>query len=122
MHIDVDGDAFTNLSAVAALTNLNNLEINNVANPQDFSFLTRLVNLNSLDLGSDQVGSIAALTNLTQLNSLYLNTDFLTDISPLLVLPNLGNEDVSYNLLDTNAISAACGTSSPASRIIIMSM
>ncbi len=106
-HLDVNGDAFTNLAAVAALTNLTDLEMNGVATPQDISFLAQMINLNSLDLGNDHVGSLLSLTNLTQMNNLYLNTDFLTDISPLLSFPNLGNVDISYNLLDTNISSSA---------------
>jgi len=108
-HLDVNGDAFTNLAAVAVMSNLTDLEMNGVATPQNISFLGKLVNLNSIDLGNDHVGSLDPLANLPQLGNVLLNTDFLTDISPLLSLPNLYNVDLSYNLLDTNLDSAAYG-------------
>ncbi len=91
------------------LTNLTDLEMNNLVTPPDTTFLGQMVNLNTLDLGSDQIGSLLTLTNLTQLGNLTVNNNFLTDISPLLSLPNLYYVNLEQNLLDTNLVSAAFG-------------
>ena len=66
-----------------------------------------MVNLNSLDLGNDQVGSLTVLTNLPNLYNLYLNPDFVTDPSPLLAMSSLGYVDLTYNLMDLSPDSAA---------------
>jgi len=101
LHLDVDGDAFTNLATVAAMTNLTDLEMNGVALPQDISFLGQMVNLNSLDVGNDHVGSLVLLTNLTLLiiciSTLISHRDQPAPIVPQFYITRMFGQSARYN-------------------------
>ena len=102
----LSGNTITNLSTLQVLTNLGTLEMQSM-HLGDLDFLPPLPQLWQLDLGGNQVTRLTVLTNLPSLGWLHLDQDSLQDIGPLLDCQSLGYVNLRFNLLDTNATSAA---------------
>jgi len=94
--LELDNCSFTNLTLLAGLQNLQylNLKENNLASLAGFPALT---NLSQLDVGYNQISDITALTNQISLFYLLANGNQISDLHPLAVLPYLSELDVSYN-------------------------
>ena len=102
----LSGNTVTNLSALQALTNLWNLELE-AMHLSNLAFLTPLTQLSRLDLSDNQLTGFSGLTNFPWLNWLGLDQNRLQEIGPLLDCPSLNYVNVKANVLDTNATSAA---------------
>lgn len=94
---------YTPLSSLPALTSL---EISN-SNFTDLSILSSLTNLQHLNLAGNGITDISVLSGMTALKSLDLQNNEITDVSPLLALSNLeslwidGNPIADTSLLNT---------------------
>ena len=77
--LELDNCSFTNLTLLAGLKNLQyiNLEENNLASLMGFPALT---NLSQLDISWNQVADLAPLTNLVSLYWLYANGNQISDL------------------------------------------
>jgi internalin A len=85
------------------LTSLN-LSMNNLTTVQA---LTDLPLLDSLDLNTNRLTDVSGLADLTSLHWLYLSGNDLQVIHTLTNLTVLYYTDLTYNLLNTNALSPA---------------
>lgn len=83
-----NSNAFTNLTPLARLTNLEELDLNR-ASITTLSGLEGLINLIELDLTRASLTDISALAGLTNLTELYLGGNTIIDVSPLSNLTNL---------------------------------
>ena len=93
-----NAEKLTDISALASLKNLNELDLYGCDELTDISALSSLKNLNDLILGNcEKLTDISALSSLMNLNELYLsNCEELTDISALASLKNLKTLGLDY--------------------------
>src|SRR5579883_1932252 len=82
---------FADVSALAALANLNTLDLSGCASLSDVSALVALTKLNTLDLsGCASLSDVSALAALAKLNTLNLSASAsLSDVSALAALAKL---------------------------------
>jgi Leucine-rich repeat (LRR) protein len=105
-NIDAWANQLTNVAGVSGLPNLNslNLSLNNLTSIQP---LSGLPNLTSLDLHTNYLTDVSGLAGLNTLHWLYLYGNDLQVIHALTNLTILYYADLTYNLLNTNALSPA---------------
>lgn len=91
-----DGINDSDLTTISKLTNLRtlNLQTNQITN---VSALARLTNLESLGLMYNQISDIRCLAGLTKLQQLYLSSNTIVDISPLANMNLLQQLGLAYN-------------------------
>ena len=87
MSLNLNDTAVSDVSALANLTNLVSLNLNDTA--VDVSSLANLTNLKRLGLVGTDVSDVSALANLTNLEGLWLNDTAVSDVSALANLTNL---------------------------------
>ncbi len=105
-HLYLNGNLFSDVSALASLTYLKFLNIggNNVS---DISPLSSLTNLDQLHAWGNQISDITPLASLTNLTTLSMPDNHIKDISPLSNLVNLINVNlVSNQISDISALSS----------------
>ena len=94
-----DGESFTNpisdLSALAALTQLTHLELDGTA-VSDVAPLANLTQLKTLWLEGTAVSDVAPLAHLTQLKTLQLHSTAVSDVAPLAHLTQLTTLSLSW--------------------------
>ena len=94
--LDLDGNALSNISAVAGLTNLTFLDI--WGTPiSDISPVADLTKLTTLGLGHNNISDISPVADLTNLTGLYLPRNHITDLSSLSSLTNLKTLWLNHN-------------------------
>jgi internalin A len=105
-NIDAWANQLTNVAGVSGLPNLAslNLSLNNLTTIQP---LSGLPNLTSLVLYTNYLTDVSGLASLTSLHWLYLQDNDLQVIHALTNLTLLYYADLTYNLLNTNALSPA---------------
>ncbi|WDE13291.1 leucine-rich repeat domain-containing protein [Thalassomonas haliotis] len=96
-------------SAIAQLSQLKKLEINNAVSSDSF-VLTQLKNLQSLSLSNTNVRDISFIKQMTQLNSLQLGKNLATDYSPLIstnfpLLAELSIDDLLHSCSQADEIN-----------------
>ena len=96
LHLGDDGNYVTDLSPLATLTSLRNLNVggNQIA---DLRPIVNLMNLTGLSLWNNQVPDISSLGSLTSLTYLNLANNRVGDLSPLTNLRNLEVLDLFAN-------------------------
>ena len=96
LHLGDEGNYVTDLSPLATLTALTNLNVggNQVA---DLRPLANLTNLTGLSLWYNQVTDVSPLRSLTALTYLNLADNYVSDLEPLANLINLGELDLFDN-------------------------
>ena len=100
----LEDNLISDLSALAGLTNLQTLELggNSIT---DISALASLTNLETLNLGGNSITDFSALSSLINLKSLRLNNCNITDLSALAGLINLTGLSLNYcNITDLSAL------------------
>lgn len=108
VRIDTGTDYNTDLSALANLTNLEELSMISCDKLTDISALSNLVNLQELAIGAENLTDISAISNLANLQRLDISyCEKLTDISALGNLANLQKLriDGCKKLTDISALS-----------------
>lgn len=80
--------SITDFSPLSSLINLTSLEISNNG-MSDLSFISGLSNLQSLNLAGNSIKDISVLSGLTSLGTLDLTDNQVKDVSPLIPLTNL---------------------------------
>ena len=106
--LDLYGNAVSDISALAALTQLTTLNLGYNRQISDVSALAALTQLTTLDLSSNAVSDISALAALTQLTTLNLGYNRqISDISALAALTRLTRLYLSSNAVsDISALAA----------------
>ncbi|EBF5117177.1 hypothetical protein FHZ94_15330, partial [Listeria monocytogenes] len=94
----------SDLDSIVSISSGN--EVENIAN---ISGLEHLVNLTTLELGSNEISDISALSGLSNLTALYLYNNQISDISALSGLSNLTTLELGNN--EISDISALSGLS-----------
>jgi len=93
---------FADVSALAALANLNTLDLSGCASLSDVSALVALTKLNTLDLsGCASLSDVSALAALAKLNTLNLGSTGVSNVSALAALANLN----TLNLIECKSLS-----------------
>jgi len=108
LYCNGDYDVVWEIIDISNLSTLINLQTLDISSNQltDISALSNLSNLSSLNLYSNQLKDISPLSNLSNLVSLDLHQNKLTDISPLSNLSNLSDLSLRSNqLTDISALS-----------------
>lgn len=94
----------TDFSPLSALTGLKTLEISN-SRFSDLSILSALTNLENLNLADNAIQNISDLSGLTNLSTLNLSNNQISDVSPLASLTNLEKLWVTGNpISDTSQL------------------
>ena len=97
--------AISDYSPLSSLSSLTSLEISN-SDLTDISFLSTLTNLQHLILSGNAITDISALSGLTSLISLDLRNNQITDVNPLLALTNLEQLWIDDNpIADTSLLN-----------------
>ena len=84
----VNSNAISNLGPLTKLTNLNTLNLADCS-PSDVSFLARLTQLTSLNISNNPITDVSPVMELTQLTELNLSSTLISDVSPLAGLTQL---------------------------------
>ncbi len=93
------GGQVKDYSFLTNLTNLQSLDLSNMSSFQDTSLLANKTKLINLSLGINAIRDILPFRNLTNLHTLSLNTNAISDLTPLKDLPLTSKVDVSSNAL-----------------------
>ena len=97
--------SISDYSTLSSLTLLSSLEISNCG-LTDISFLSSLTNLQSLNLSGNSITDISVLSGLTSLTSLDLQNNQITDVNPLFSLTNLQQLWIDDNpIADTSLLN-----------------
>ena len=106
-RLELPAMQLTDASALAGLTKLRLLKVNNnnLSNDQ-LKHVARLASLEWLDISHNRLTDVSALMELTNLKRLYLDGNKLTDVSPLIKLTQLeGLYLASNQLTDVSALA-----------------
>ena len=109
-HVSGEGwmnsNRVSDFSSLSGLTQLTSLDLT-ASSLSDVSFLSALTNLTSLRLNNNNITDISALSALTNLNWLYLTHNNISDISALSTLTNLKSLNLHFNnnISDISALS-----------------
>ena len=104
-HLDLNQVPTVNFGAVTNLANLNYLEINGDG-LSAVPFVTAMPRLNRLDMQNNHFSQLTSLAG-ASLGEVHVANNWLVDLGALPLLTNLYYADVTQNLLDTSATSAA---------------
>ena len=97
-----------NTTSLKEATNIKSLKTNSIpgVQPMDNSFISHLINLETLDFSYQKLNDISFLKNLKKLTNLDLSHNQITDISSLQNLTNLQYLDLSLNQIqDCNSLN-----------------
>ena len=97
-----------NISDFSPLSNLTRLRTLDLADTgiSDITLLSNLTSLELLNLGSNDISDVSVLSNLTNLERLYLSNNDISDVSALSNLTSLDRLDLyNNNISDVSALS-----------------
>lgn len=95
------------LGSIAAVASLKKLSLES-CNLSTIAELEKAIGLTHLDLSSNAIGDISVLANMPQLTVLDLSHNAVTDLTPISGLSLLSELDLSYNSVSSVAPAALC--------------
>lgn len=100
-ELDLGRNPFSSLAPLSGMTNLRELFLYDNENITDFSPISTLTGLDTLDVDYMDITDLSFITGMTNLIDVSANGNELTDLSPLATLPNLQSIDLYNNEITT---------------------